>query len=147
MKEWVLIVEDRPVLLQTRTELLKSWQIVTTSSRDAGEAIQARAYDLVIFSQTVLEETANTLISRARAVNPQLNVIAISAEDQERSLALATYGVDLSNPDGLRIAVAQLLSMPGDTSDHRKCPRPSKTPKITVLRRFHIDTPEKSGYR
>jgi DNA-binding NtrC family response regulator len=121
MKEWVLIVEDRPVLLQTRTELLQNWQIVTTSSRDAGEAIQARAYDLVIFSQTVLEETANSLISRARAVNPQLNVIAISAEDQERSLALATYRVDLSDPEGLRIAVAQLLSMSGEISDHRKC--------------------------
>ena len=46
MKEWILIIEDRPVLLQTRNELLQDWQIVTASSRDAGEAIQARAYDL-----------------------------------------------------------------------------------------------------
>jgi DNA-binding NtrC family response regulator len=117
MKEWILIVGDRPVLLQTRTELLQNWQIVTASSRNAGDAIQARAYDLLIFSQTVLEDTANSLISRARAVNPQLNVIAISAEEQERSLASATYGVDLSNPNGLRIAVARLLSMSGQNSD------------------------------
>jgi DNA-binding NtrC family response regulator len=119
MKEWILVVGDRPVLLQTRTELLQNWQIVTASSRNAGDAIQARAYDLLIFSQTVLEDTANSLISRARAVNPQLNVIAISAEEQERSLASATYRVDLSNPDGLRIAVARLLSLSGQNSDHR----------------------------
>jgi DNA-binding NtrC family response regulator len=119
MKEWILIIEDRPVLLQTRTELLQHWQIVTASSRNAGEAIQARAYDLLIFSPTVQEETAKSLISRARAVNPQLNVIAISADEQERSLASATYRVDLRNPDGLRIAVARLLSLSGQNSDHR----------------------------
>jgi DNA-binding NtrC family response regulator len=149
MKEWILIVEDRPVLLQTRTELLQNWQIVTANSRNAGEAIQARAYDLLIFSQTVLEETANHLISRARAVNPQLNVLAISAEEQERSLAPATYRVDLSNPNGLRIAVARLLSMSGQNSAHRTCSHHAKTPKVKVkvLKRFLIDAPEKSGYR
>jgi CheY-like chemotaxis protein len=147
VKEWILIIEDRPVLLQTRTELLQNWQIVTASSRDAGEAIQARAYDLLIFSQTVLEETANRLISRARAVNPQLNVLAISAEEQERSLASATYRVDLSNPNGLRIAVARLLSMSGQNPAHRTCSHHSKTPKIKVLKRFLIEAPEKSGYR
>jgi len=147
MKEWILIVEDRPVLLQTRTELLQNWQIVTASSRNAGEAIQARAYDLLIFSQTVLEETANRLISRARAVNPQLNVLAISAEEQERSLAPATYRVDLSNPNALRIAVARLLSMSGQNSGHRTCSHHAKTPKIKVLEHFLIDAPEKSGYR
>jgi DNA-binding NtrC family response regulator len=147
MKEWILIIEDRPVLLRTRTELLQDWQIVTASSRDAGEAIQARAYDLLIFSQTVLEETANSLISRARALNPHVKVIAISAEEQERSLASATYRVDLSNPDGLRIAVARLLSLSGQNSDHRTCSRHSKTPKIKVLKRFLNEAAEKSGYR
>jgi DNA-binding NtrC family response regulator len=147
MKEWILIIEDRPVLLQTRNELLQDWQIVTASSRDAGEAIQARAYDLLIFSQTVREATANSLISRARALNPQLNVIAISAEEQERSLAPATYRVDLSNPNGLRTAVARLLSMSGQNPDHRTCAHHSKTRKTKVLKRFLIDRPEKSGYR
>jgi CheY-like chemotaxis protein len=64
MKKWTLIVGDNPVLLQTRTELLQEWQIVTASSRDAGEAIQARAYDSLIFSQIVLEETVSGLTLR-----------------------------------------------------------------------------------
>jgi CheY-like chemotaxis protein len=129
MKEWILIIEDRPVLLQTRTELLQHGQIVTVSSRDAGEAIQTRA--LLIFSQTVFEETAKSLINRARALNPQLNVIAISAEEEERRLASATYRVELSNPNGLRIAVARLLSMSGQNVKSSDMLLPhSKAPKI-----------------
>jgi DNA-binding NtrC family response regulator len=109
MKKWTLIVGDNPVLLQTRTELLQEWQIVTASSREAGEAIQARAYDLLIFSQTVLEETVNALASQAQARCPHLNVIAISREEDEKRLASATYRVDLRFPNGLRIAVSRLL--------------------------------------
>ena len=37
---------DDPVLLHTRAELLRDWQIVTANSREAEEAILARTYDL-----------------------------------------------------------------------------------------------------
>jgi DNA-binding NtrC family response regulator len=113
MKKWTLIVGDNPVLLQTRTELLQEWQIVTASSRDAGEAIQARAYDSLIFSQTVLEETVSGLTSQTQARCPHLNVIAISGDEEEKRLASATYRVDLRFPNGLRIAVSGLLSHMG----------------------------------
>lgn len=110
MKKWTLIVGNNPILLQTRAELIQEWQIVTASSRDAGEAITARAYDLLIFSQTVLEEAVNGLTSQAQARCPHLNVIAISRAEDEKRLASATYRVDLRFPNGLRIAVSRLLS-------------------------------------
>jgi DNA-binding NtrC family response regulator len=87
MTRWTLIVGNNPVLLQTRTELIQQWQIVTASSRDAGEAITARDYDLLIFSRTVIEEAANGLTRQAQARCPHLNVIAISREEDERRLA------------------------------------------------------------
>ena len=40
MKASILIVGDDPVLLHTRAELLRDWQIVTASSRDAEEAMR-----------------------------------------------------------------------------------------------------------
>ena len=46
MKAWILIVGDDPILLHTRAELLRDWQITTVSSRDAGEAMRSRNYNL-----------------------------------------------------------------------------------------------------
>jgi response regulator RpfG family c-di-GMP phosphodiesterase len=108
MKASILIVGDDPVLLHTRAELLRDWQITTASSRDAGDAMQSRKYDLLIFSQTVQETQARNLIAKASALHPNPRILAIrSGEDRE--LGSPTYQVDLNNPGGLRSAVARIL--------------------------------------
>jgi DNA-binding response OmpR family regulator len=109
VKERILIVGDDPVLLHTRAELLRDWQVATASSRGAREAMLARKYDLVIVSQTVNETQARSLIAQARELRPNPKILAIrSAED--RQLESPTYQVDLNNPGGLRSAVARILS-------------------------------------
>jgi DNA-binding NtrC family response regulator len=108
MKARILIVGDDPVLMHTRAELLRDWQITTASSREAGEAMQSRKYDLLIFSQTVQETQARNLIAQASALHPNPRILAIrSGEDRE--LGSPTYQVDLNNPGGLRSAVARIL--------------------------------------
>jgi DNA-binding response OmpR family regulator len=108
VKAWILIVGDDPVLLHTRAELLRDWHITTASSRDAGEAVRARKYDLLIFSQTVQETSARSLITQARELHPNTRILAIRSAD-DRRLGLPTYQVDLCNPGGLRTAVASIL--------------------------------------
>ena len=77
MKASILIVGDDPVLLHTRAELLRDWQTVTASSRDAEEAMLARTYDLLIFSQTVQEKVVRSLIDQARRLRPESRILAI----------------------------------------------------------------------
>jgi DNA-binding response OmpR family regulator len=109
VKALILIIGDDPVLLHTRAELLRDWQITTVSSRDAGDAMRSRQYDLLIFSQTVKETLARNLIAQARELDPHPRILAIrSAED--RKLESPTYQVDLNNPGGLRSAVARILA-------------------------------------
>ena len=116
MKASILIVGDDPVLLHTRAELLRDWQTVTASSWDAQEAMLARKYDLLIFSQTVQEKVVRNLIDQALELNPESRILAIrSVED--RHFGSPTYQVELTNPGGLRSAVARIL-------DH--CPTPSE---------------------
>ena len=38
VKAWILIVGDDPILLHTRAELLRDWQITTALSRHAGRS-------------------------------------------------------------------------------------------------------------
>jgi hypothetical protein len=116
LKASILIVGDDPVLLHTRAELLRDWQTVTASSWDAQEAMLARKYDLLIFSQTVQEKVVRNLIDQALELNPESRILAIrSVED--RHFGSPTYQVELTNPGGLRSAVARIL-------DH--CPTPSE---------------------
>ena len=111
----ILIVGDDPVLLHTRAELLRDWQIVTTSSCEAEKAILARTYDLFIFSQTVQEKVVIGLIDQARQLHPESRLLAIRS-GEERRLELPTYQVELNNPGGLRSAVAEILD---------SCPTPA----------------------
>jgi DNA-binding response OmpR family regulator len=104
----ILIVGDDPVLLHTRAELLRDWQITTVCSRDAAEAMLAGKYDLLIFSQTVQETQARSLIARALGLHPNPRILTIRSTEQ-RQLGSPTYQVDLNNPGGLRSAVASLL--------------------------------------
>ena len=111
MKAWILIVGDDPILQHTRAELLRDWQIATTSSRDAGKAMLARKYDLLIFSQTVQEAAAKRLIAQARELHPTPRILTIRS-GSDRHLGSPTYVVDLNNPGGLRSAVARILDLP-----------------------------------
>jgi hypothetical protein len=112
----ILIVGDDPVLLHTRAELLRDWQIVTASSREAEEAILARTYDLLIFSKTAQEKVVRGLIDQARQLRPGSRMLAIRS-GEEWQAGLPTYQVELNNPGGLRSAVAKILD---------SCPRPAE---------------------
>lgn len=109
MKASILIVGDDPVLLHTRAELLRDFQIVTASSWEASDAIRERTYDLLIFSQTVQEKVARALIEQARQLHPKSRILAIRS-GEERHVGSATYQVELNNPGGLRSAVAKILA-------------------------------------
>ena len=109
MKALILIIGDDPILMRTRAELLRDWQITTVSSRDAGEALRKRAYDLVILSQTVQEIQARSLIAQVSELAPRTRVLAIRSGDN-RQLGSPTYQVDLNNPGGLRAAVERILA-------------------------------------
>ncbi len=109
MQASILIVGDDPVLTHTRAELLRDWQIVTANSREAEKAILARAYDLLIFSQTVQEKVVKGLVDQARQVHPEPRILAIRSGG-ERHVGLPTYQVELNNPGGLRTAVAKILN-------------------------------------
>ena len=108
MKALILIVGDDPILMRTRAELLRDWQITTVSSRNAEEALRSRPYDLVILSQTVQETQARTLIAQALELDPNPRILAIRSGD-DRQLGSPTYQVDLNNPGGLRSEVARIL--------------------------------------
>jgi DNA-binding NtrC family response regulator len=108
MKALILIIGDDPVLMRTRAELLRDWQVTTVNSRDAGEALRLRPYDLVILSQTVQEAQARSLIAQAQELRPSPRILAIRSGDSQQ-LESPTYQVDLNNPGGLRSAVARIL--------------------------------------
>jgi len=105
----ILIIGDDPVLLHTRAEILRDWQITTVSSRQAAEALLVRNYDLLIFSQTVREPLARKLIAQARDLDPHTRILAIYA-GEDRKLGSSAYEVDLHNPGGLRLAVERILA-------------------------------------
>jgi DNA-binding NtrC family response regulator len=114
VKARILIVGDDPVLMHTRAELLRDWQITTALSRHAEEAMRARNYDLLILSQTVQETRAKSLIAQAMELQPNPRILAIRSEE-DRQFGSPTYQVDLSNPGGLRSAVARMLEFRADT--------------------------------
>jgi DNA-binding NtrC family response regulator len=109
----ILIIGDDPVLLRTRAEMLRDWQITAVSSREAAQALLTRNYDLLIFSQTVREPLARRLIAQARDLDPNTRVLAIYTEE-DRKLGSSAYEVDLHNPGGLRLAVERMLAWRSD---------------------------------
>ena len=109
MKASILIVGDDPVLLHTRAELLRDWNVVAASSRDAENAVHAQPYDLLIFCQTVQEKVGRSLIDQALHLHPECRILTIRSAG-ERHLGSQTYQVELNNPGGLRSTVAQILN-------------------------------------
>jgi DNA-binding response OmpR family regulator len=105
----ILIVGDDPALLGTRADLLKAWQVSTTSSRQAAEEIRSRAYDLIILCQTIPDETAQTLIHLAREMNPAVKAVAIHVSGQERNVDAELYEIQLQNPGYFLDVVGRLM--------------------------------------
>src|ERR1700691_490568 len=104
-----LIVGDDPALLETRADLLKAWQVSTTTSRHAFEAIPSKFDDLMIFCQTISNENAQTLINQARELNPAVRALAIHMPGQERDVDAELYEIQLQNPGLLPCVVARIL--------------------------------------
>jgi len=105
----ILIVGDDAALLQTRADLLREWQVSTSTSRQAFQAIHAAAYDLVIICQTVSDTAAGQVIDRARKMNAYVLALVISQIGQERNLTAELFEVQLRDPDRLRRVVTHLL--------------------------------------
>ena len=80
----ILIVGDDPVLLETRFASLKAWQVSTTTSQHAVEEFRSKFYDLIIFCQTIPEETSRTLIDQAHKLDPTVKTLAIRVSGPER---------------------------------------------------------------
>ena len=97
------------MLLQTRAELLREWQVSTSTSQRAFQAVQAAAYNLLIICQTVSDTVAGQLIDKARQMNPYVLTLAFSQVDQERKLNAELFEVRLSDPGRLRRVVTDLL--------------------------------------
>jgi DNA-binding response OmpR family regulator len=105
----ILIIGDDPMLLETRADLLRNWQVATATSQDAVESIRSNARDLIIFCHTVPDVAAEELIRRAREMNPNVLALAMSHIGQERNLDAELYEVQLTDPDRLRRTVARIL--------------------------------------
>jgi hypothetical protein len=120
VKERIFVVGDDPVLNKTRICMLKDWQTTAANTAEAKEAIKAHAFDLLIFGQTVPDETAKNLIALANKLHPPATSLVIcAATGRDRHFGTATYRIDLSNPGGFRSSVARLLDARPNTGSLR----------------------------
>ena len=111
LKASVLIVGDDPHLLRTQTELLCDYQVVTACSREAGEAIRAYPFDLLIVSQTVPVTAARSLLAQANKLNPQPKTLLICRQYREWHLGSAAfYTATSTHPFEFQTAIASLLA-------------------------------------
>jgi CheY-like chemotaxis protein len=116
----ILIVGDDPLLLQTRAYLLQDWQVSTTTSKGAVEAIRGKFYDLIIFCQTISADSAQTLIDSARELNHNVSALAIHLPGQAREVDANLYEAQFHNPGRLRSVVARLLQSSSSRSSHEE---------------------------
>jgi DNA-binding NtrC family response regulator len=107
----ILIVGDDPVLLETRTDSLKAWQVSTTTSEQAVEEFRSKFYDLIIFCQTIPEETSRTLIDQAHKLDPTVKTLTMRVSGPERDVDADLCGILLEQPNRLRTLVSFLLQM------------------------------------
>jgi hypothetical protein len=65
---------------------------------------------LLIFGQTVPDETAKRLIAVASELYPSSTRLLLCSEaERDRDLGSASYKINLNNPGGFRAAVEKLL--------------------------------------
>jgi hypothetical protein len=67
-------------------------------------------YHLLIFCQSVPDSTAGKLIAQATKLNPDIKVLALSYDGEQRRLGTTTLTSDIYKPEMLRDAVVRLLS-------------------------------------
>jgi CheY-like chemotaxis protein len=112
MRARVLIVGDDAMLTETRVGLLSDWQPASSTSMDASSVIRSLAPDLLIVCQTVRDEKARELIQTARALNPQVRLLAVCRYAQKRDVEAECFEVKLNDPGAFRVVVADLLRRP-----------------------------------
>jgi hypothetical protein len=105
LKPTILLVGDYPPLLETRAEVLREWNVFKTNAAEAPAAISGRAYDLIIFCQSVQDSTV-----QATELYPGIKVFAFSCGGEPHRPHLATFAPDIYRPELLRENVAVLLS-------------------------------------
>jgi hypothetical protein len=106
----ILIVGEYPILLETRAEVLREWRTTKAYTHNALKRIRSARYDLILFCQTVPNESARYLIAQATELYNGIKVLSISEIDEERPLCPAGFTVEAFNPRRLRDTVATLLS-------------------------------------
>lgn len=110
MKAAILIIGEDGVLSYTRAQILKDcWETATSKEADAQVALHARAYDLLVFSQTVPDAAVKEIMASAVKLHPDVNFLVISEEGRHRPFGCATFTSELFKPDCLRQKVAGLL--------------------------------------
>ncbi len=131
MQAAILLVGEYQPLLHTRVLLLSDWEVVTVNSRGAPEALRKRSYDLMVFCQSVPDSTAGQLIALATKLHPDIKVLAISYEGEQRPLGTTTFTSDFFKPGLFRDAVARVLSAASLPSAFRiPGTSPGRTPKV-----------------
>jgi hypothetical protein len=110
VKPTILLVGEYPPLLETRSELLSEWDVITTNAAGAPAAISKRAYHLMIFCQTVPDSVAEDLTAQATRFHPGIKVLALSCDGEPSRPHLTRFAPDIYKPALLREIVAALLS-------------------------------------
>ena len=110
MRAVILLVGEYQPLLHTRAQLLSGWEVFTVDPRRAPEALRERLYDLLILCQSVPDSTAKTLIALATKLHPDIKVLALSYDGEQRPLGTTALTSDIYKPELLRDAVARLLT-------------------------------------
>jgi hypothetical protein len=64
---------------------------VITATSGASEVLRARAYDLLLFCQTVPESTARELAAQGTELNPGITILAISDVGQVQQLGSSLH--------------------------------------------------------
>jgi hypothetical protein len=100
--------------------LLQDWQVSTTTSKGAVEAIRGKFYDLIIFCQTISDDSAQTLIDGTRELNHNASALAIHLPGQAREVDANLYETQFHNPGRLRSVVALLLQSSSSRSSHKE---------------------------
>jgi hypothetical protein len=84
------------VLSCTRAQILKDcWETVTAREADAQVALHARAYDLLVFSQTVPDAAVEEIMASAVKLHKDVRFLVISEEGQQRPFGCATFTSEL----------------------------------------------------
>ena len=111
MKESILIIGENPLLCLTRASVLMEWQVRTALPKYAREAIRVQSLDVLIFCQSVSDDTFKRLWTLAALMHPTLALLAF-CDDQVRSFVPSRCNIGRGDPGLLRSMVIELLGLP-----------------------------------